>query len=57
MSAFSGSLRWFGMLLVDTANGLERPAPEPPAAPEDRGVEVEEELRRMRNRIQGRSCY
>jgi len=57
VSAMSNGLRWFGTLLVDAADVLELPAPEPAAAPFDRGVEVEEELRRMRERIQGRYHY
>ena len=56
MSAMSSGLRWFGTLLVDAADVLEAPAPEPPAAA-DRGFEVEEEIRRMRERIQGRHHY
>ena len=55
MSAMSNGLRWFGMLLVDAAEVLEAPAPEPWRP--DPGREVEEELRRMRERVQGRLLY
>ena len=56
MSAMSNGLRWFGALLADTADLLEVPAPEP--APRDSGsYEIDEELRRMRERIQGRHLY
>ena len=55
MSALSNGLRWFGLLLRDTADRFEAPAVEP--APREAGYEVEEELRRMRERIQGRHLY
>jgi hypothetical protein len=56
MSAMSEGLRWFGALLADTADLLEVPSPEP--APRESGhPEVDEELRRMRERIQGRHLY
>lgn len=54
MSAFADGLRWFGALLLDTANGLDRPAPERASPPEHSPLEVDEELRRMRERVQGR---
>ena len=57
MSAMSNGLRWFGTLLVDAADVLEVPAPERAADKVERGLEVEEELRRMRERIQGRYHY
>jgi hypothetical protein len=57
MSAMSAGLRWFGTLLVDAADVLEVPAPERAADKVERGLEVEEELRRMRSRIQGRYHY
>ena len=56
MSAMSEGLRWFGTLLADTADLLEAPRPEP-ARRESAGDEVEEDLRRIRERIQGRMLY
>jgi hypothetical protein len=56
MSAMSNGLRWFGALLADTADLLEAPALEP-APREATHCEVDEELRRMRERIQGRLYY
>ena len=56
MSAVASGLRWFGSLLVSAAEELEAPSPESPV-PHDLGVEVEEDLRRMRERIQGRFHY
>ena len=53
MSAVASGLRWVGTLLVDTADELERPV-EMLSPPADPAVEVEEELRRMRERVQGR---
>ena len=55
MSAMSNGLRWFGTLLADTADLLEAPTREP--MPREPAHDVDEELRRMRERIQGRFLY
>ena len=55
MSALSNGLRWFGTLLNDTADLFETPTPEP--SPREASHEIDEELRRMRERIQGRHLY
>ena len=53
MNAVASGLRWVGTFLVNTADELERPA-ETLSPPTDPAVEVEEDLRRMRDRVQGR---
>ena len=57
MSAVASGLRWFGALLVSAADEIEAPGRDAFARPRETGIEVEEDLRRMRERIQGRYLY
>jgi hypothetical protein len=51
MSAVASGLRWFGTLLVNAAEEIEAPRADALAAPQEYAVEVEEDLRRMRERV------